>query len=112
MITIKFSHFYKKMPRDYKLSKLLDVFNIKLEELSEYFLKYDTTYEERIDDGVNSISQEERYPLPNKGDYMILLLQAGSGRGQIWTTIRRRTDDKEKYYRGHIGEIVNCEVTT
>lgn len=102
MTVIKFSHFYSKMPRDYRLSMLLQVLPIRLEDLSPEFRHYDTTY---LDGG-----EEKQYPLPATGDYMILLLQAGSGHGHIWTTIRRRTPEKEKYYRGLVGKVLNCEV--
>ena len=79
---IKFSHFYSKFPRDWQQSKLLDVIPVKLQDLSLDFLLYDTTY---IEGGL-----EKQYPLPAKGDYMILLLHAGSGYGRLWTTIRSR----------------------
>lgn len=103
MIEIKFSHHYDKMPRDYESSKLLDVLPVKLEDLSASFLKYDTAFEEN---GTRSY-----YPLPKKGDFMILLLQAGEGHGRLWTTIRRQTPQKEAYYRSNIGEMVRCIVT-
>ncbi len=107
MIKIKFSHFYSKMPRDYQYSKLLQVLPIKLEDLSEDFLRYDTSY---LDGG-----EETQYPLPANGNYMILLLQAGSGHGKLWTTIRSREHAKSKmdpynYYKPHVGEVVECQV--
>jgi len=101
---IKFSHIYNKMPRDYQHSKLLDVLPIKLEDLSPDFLHYDTSY--------NEGGEERQYPLPAKGAYMILLLQAGSGKGQLWTTIRSQwaeAGNKLDYYRQHIGEIMECK---
>ena len=107
MTILKFSHTYDKMPRDYKLSKLLDVLPVKLENLSPDFRQYDTSY---LDGG-----EGKNYSLPAKGDYMILLLQAGSGCGQLWTTIRSQRGsaglDKLGYYRGKIGEILECVVT-
>jgi len=103
---IKFSHFYTKMPRDYQHSKLLDVLPVKLEDLSLDFILYDTAYEEA--------GEIKYYPLPGKGNYMVLMLQAGSGKGKIWTTIRsqhgRGGIDKLSYYRKHIGEICECRV--
>lgn len=109
-LVIKFSHSYDKMPAGYHLSKLLDVFPVKLENLSPEFRKYDTTYWES--------DEEKQYPLPTKGDYMILLLRstavsddAGNVTepSQLWTTIRRRTPEKEKYYRSLIGQVVECK---
>ena len=106
MIRIKFSHRYCKQPRDWPLSKLIDVIPINLKDLSPWFRVYDTAYEE---DGVT-----KQYPLPNTGDYMILMLMAGSGHGQLWTTIRSQKGrggiDKLAYYKSHIGEVVECVV--
>lgn len=99
---IKFSHVYNKMPRDFQHSKLLDVLPVRLEDLSPDFLRYDTTY---LDGG-----EERQYPLPAKGAYMILLLQAGEGHGQLWTTIRRQTKTKLDYYKSHIGDVAECKV--
>ena len=101
-MTIKFSHFYNKLPRDYRLSVLLQVLPIRLEDLSPQFRHYDTTYS----DG----GEERQYPLPAEGDYMILILQAGSGHGHIWTTVRRWTPEMEHYYCDLIGQVVECEV--
>jgi len=103
---IKFSHLYFKMPRDYQLSKLLDVIPIKLEELSKDFREYDTTFQQ-----VGGLTV--CYPLPDKGNYMLLLLQAGSGKGHLWTTIRSqwgKSGNKLEYYRKHIGEVCECKV--
>ena len=106
MNTIKFSHFYSKLPRDYQYSRLLQVLPVKLEELSPEFRHYDTTY---LDGG-----EEKQYPLPAKGEYMILLLQAGSGHGKLWTTIRSQTGkggiDKMGYYKSMVGKIFECQV--
>ncbi|MCK9571074.1 hypothetical protein M0R72_19150 [Candidatus Pacearchaeota archaeon] len=103
---IKFSHFYTKMVRDYQQSKLLDVLPVKLEDLSPDFLLYDTAYEEA--------GEIKYYPLPKNGNYMVLLLQAGAGKGKLWTTIRSQRGkfgiDKMQYYRDHIGEVCECRV--
>lgn len=107
MTLIEFSHIYNKMPRDFIHSKLLDVIPVKLQDLSLDFLLYDTSY---LDGG-----EEKQYPLPEKGDYMVLLLRAGAGHGQLWTTIRsqkgKKGIDKMSYYRSKIGEVVECRVT-
>ena len=101
---IKFSHLYNKMPRDYRQSKLLAVIPIELADLGLDFILYDTTY---LDGG-----ESKNYPLPEKGAYMILLLLTQSG--CLWTTIRSQRGpggrDKLAYYRGKIGEWVDCEV--
>lgn len=105
MKVIEFAHIYNKMPRDFQMSRLLDVLPIRLEDLSPEFRHYDTTY---LDGG-----EEKQYPLPAKGNYMILLLQAGSGHGHIWTTIRSqwgKSGNKLEYYRGLIGEVLECRV--
>lgn len=100
MITIKFSHEYQKFPVGWQTSLLLDVIPIKLESLSEPFRNWNTSYKE---DGLIN-----HYPLPSKGDYMMLMLISQSGNGCLWTTIRRQTDSKLAYYKSHIGEIVTC----
>ena len=73
---------------------LLDVINIKLEDLSESFLDYDT--------------DEGTFDLPKKGDYMMLLFKKDTTT-HLMTTLRRRTPDKEKYYRENIGQWFNVE---
>jgi hypothetical protein len=104
-LKIKFSHTYLKMPEGYEKSQLMAVFNTRREDLGLDFILYDTEY-------INPNSEEEDvdyYPLP-KGDYMVLLLKAIVGEGELWTTIRRRTPEKEAYYRANIGQIFDCVV--
>jgi hypothetical protein len=82
---------------------LLDVIPVDLLTLSGFFLEYDTAYEEG--------GEIKHYALPAHGAYMILLLQAGSGKGQLWTTIRSQWPaNKLQYYRDQIGQIFECEV--
>ena len=101
---INFSHKYNKMPFGYESSKLLDVLPVCLEDLSPEFLRYDTSY---LDGG-----EEKQYQLPISGKYMILLLQANSGAGPIWTTIRSQwPPEKLEYYRGKRGEVFECRIT-
>jgi len=103
-LRINFSHKYNKMPYGFESSKLLDVLPIRLEDLSQEFLLYDTSY---LDGG-----EEKLYALPAKGAYMILLLQANSGAGPLWTTIRSQWPfDKLEYYKSHIGEVFECRIT-
>jgi hypothetical protein len=109
-IVIKFSHRYLKMKDGFEKSTLLDVISVKLEDLSVRFLEFDTVY---IDEKGNT----EHYLLPKKGNYMILLLQNWTPNygGSIWTTIRSQKGrgglDKMDYYKSHIGEVVECQVT-
>ena len=101
---INFSHHYHKMPYGFESSKLLDVLPVRLEDLSLDFILYDTSY---LDGG-----EEKLYALPAKGNYMILLLQASSGAGPLWTTIRSQwPPEKLEYYRSHIGEVFECRIT-
>lgn len=93
MPSIKFSHRYKKLHKALlgqalPKARLLEIINVRLEDLSHWFIAYDT------DDG--------EYELPKTGDYMMLIFEGESG---IFTTIRRRTDEKEKYYRSLIGNV-------
>lgn len=103
---IKFSNLYNKMPRDFQHSKLLEVFPVNLEDLSLDFVLYDTSY--------NEGGEEKMYALPESGRYVLLLLRADSGHGQLWTTLRSRPphgNDRLAYYKEHVGEVVDCEAT-
>lgn len=95
---IKFSHNYKKIAGVTE-ARLLEVININLQNLSDYFIAYDT---------------EGMYKLPKTGNYMILIFHKEGERANIgsniFTTIRRRTDEKEKYYRENIGKIFTLEI--
>lgn len=103
-LRINFSHKYNKMPYGFQSSKLLDVLPIRLEDLSLDFILYDTSY---LDGG-----EEKMYALPAKGAYMILLLQACSGAGPLWTTIRSQwPPEKLDYYKSHVGEVFECRIT-
>lgn len=99
MRTIKFSHGYEKMPADFGISKILEVFVVDKEDLHEGFVEYDTSYGDR-----------KNYPLPN-GKLLVLLLQTRDNKA-LWTTMRRCTPSKLKYYVGLRGIFVKCEVNT
>lgn len=92
---IKFSHLYDKMPIDPSPSTLLEVFVVN-DDLSDGFVNYDTR-----------ISGGGKYRLPN-GQKLVLLLQNRDG--VLWTTIRRCTSCKLRYYRGIRGADVNIVV--
>ena len=95
--TIKFSHQYEKMPRA-DCASLLQVFKIHYKDLSEFFIHYDTQI----------YNSSLRYDLP-KTDLIVLLLR--SPMGAIWTTVRRWTPQKEIYYRGIMGQMVQIKIT-
>lgn len=88
---IKFSHNYKKLRglKNGDKVKLLQVIDVKLEHLSNSFLMYDTG-------GV--------YKLPKRGNYLMLIFEKGLG--DIFTTLRRWTDTKAKYYRTMEGRFL------
>lgn len=100
MNKIRFSHRYLKMPLGYNPSVLLEVIPIDLDNLSQEFRKYDVT-----------TMEGGEYPLPESGKYMILLLLSMDTE-HLWTTIRRFTPEKYKYYKRQTGnpfEIVISE---
>lgn len=98
MKSIKFSHEYIKMPDEVKESMLIEVLNVELSELSKEFLNYDT----EATDG-------STYKLPESGAYLLLLLYDQTN-CELWTTLRRYTPEKEKYYRGEIGNLFKIEI--
>lgn len=118
MNKIKFSHNYHKFP--FSISRmdkviLLEVLKSRTEELSEAFVKYDTEIENPRNTTSDYITPLKYYELP-RGDILILILQATR---EIWdgerliyqisglfTTIRRWTPEKEKYYKSLRGQQV------
>jgi len=94
---IKFSHNYKKIANITE-ARLLEVINVNLQNLSQEFIAYDT---------------ENIYKLPKTGEYLMLIFHKQSEANMdsnIFTTIRRRTNEKEKYYRENIGKIFTLEI--
>jgi len=98
MYKIKFSHIYNKLLDEHndviEYATLLGVFAINLEDQHPAFIEYDT------DDG--------KYPLPKKGKYLMLLFEKPKedyviGR-HLFTTLRRYTPEKLKYYKFCIGQ--------
>ncbi|MCZ7362366.1 MAG: hypothetical protein O8C58_03360 [Candidatus Methanoperedens sp.] len=98
MNTIKFSHYYEKMPDDAQLSSpvLLEVLTSHLDELSQGFIEYDTKIK----------NENKYYALPNS-KLLVLLLKTSNS---IFTTVRRWTPEKESYYRSIRGQQVKIEV--
>ena len=96
-LKIKFSHEHTKFPYTWDDSWyiLLAVFKTHYNELGKEFIVYDTEY--------FTDNEVGHYKLP-KTDLLVLLFEGG------WTTIRRWTQQKEKYYRSKIGELFEIEV--
>jgi hypothetical protein len=84
MNIIKFSHEYKKLNHE-QCGVLLSVHRIYLEEQSQAFLEYDT---------------EGIYKLPKEGSFLLLSF-LGNG-GTFFTTLRRTTPEKWRYYNSMI----------
>ena len=95
MRKIKFSHEYAKMPEGFERSTLMEVLIADRSDLCPEFIEYDT-----------AIIAAGNYPLP-RGKLLVLLLQTDTTL-ELWTTIRRWTAEKEKYYRSLRGEFVEC----
>ena len=108
MNKIKFSHDYPiKFPfRDMNgvPCRLIQVLKVHYDDLSEEFKKYDTYYLDEDD-------TEGYYKLP-KTNLLILFLvpHALIPPARLFTTIRRWTPKKEKFYRSKIGEEFRIEV--
>ena len=99
MKKIKFSHEYCKLPTDFQDGAILfAVFRTHYNKLGEDFITYDTNYP--TDDGHGG-PHIANYKLP-KTDLLVLLFATPCL--DIFTTIRRWTPQKEKYYRLAIGE--------
>lgn len=112
MNKIKFSHKYKKFPSLYSnlcyIDKtiLLEVIKTNSAVLHKEFINYDTEIQ---GDG-------KYYQLP-KGNVLILILRTTHQIEEslwewsaIWTTIRRWTPEKEKYYRELRGQQVEIVI--
>lgn len=100
MRKIKFSHKYEKMPEDLSINILLGMFITTRKDLGKFFVDYDTSW---FDSPKNGTSSKGKYPLP-KGKLLVLLFGSGA-KPILWTTIRRWTPMKEKYYK----KAVDCE---
>lgn len=99
MKKITFSHWYFKLTGIYvkdqkeKKARLLQILKIHYKDLSKYMIKYDAIY------NVN-----DEYILP-KTELILLLFNAVTYRGGLFTTIRRYTPSKWDYYKNSEGEI-------
>jgi hypothetical protein len=106
---IKFSHLYTKLPLDilkYPGAKLYQVFVIDSSELTPIMVHYDTEYLYDVD------CKQGFYPLP-KGKCLLLIFQHWVSRDIpiIFTTIRRWTPEKERYYKGLTNQVFDVRIT-
>ena len=104
MTQIKFSHIYHKLLDSHNdavdTATLLHVQIIELAETHPAFISYDT------DDG--------KYKLPDKGKYLMLLFlkphESYTTDKNIFTTLRRYTPEKYRYYMEQRGKVFNIIV--
>jgi hypothetical protein len=94
MKSIKFSHRYTKLPNNIQTAILLAVQKRSVNTLPPDFIDYDTEYFS------NETGHKSYYVLPDKGEVLILFLW---GEKTLFTTIRKWTPSKEKYYTKSIG---------
>jgi hypothetical protein len=73
--------------------ELIGVSVCPIEKLSKSFLEYDTNY--------GTETEPEYFELPKKGMFLVLFFFDGS---DIFSTIRRHTEQKMEYYCGNIGK--------
>ena len=78
-----------------ELATLLQVVRIDLSDLSQEMRDYDTDY--------------ERYHLPKKGAYLMLIFKHVRD-GGLFTTLRRETPPKLEYYQRSVGETFVVEI--
>lgn len=118
---IRFSHVYEKMPMEVDAetpisrAKLLAVFLVDKAELGKDFIEYDTVF---LTSSPEEGTYWGHYPLPN-GKLLVLLLEAifdsMPEEHELFTTVRTKIGqggkDKEAYYRSHIGNIADLEIT-
>jgi hypothetical protein len=101
---IKFSHTYQKLLDSHndviETATLLHVQIVNLEDLRLSFINYDT------DNG--------KYKLPSKGKYLMLIFLKPHEDFvtdlNLFTTLRRFTDEKYDYYCNGIGRVFNIEL--
>jgi hypothetical protein len=113
-LKIAFSHRYEKMPfsTSHILVRLFGVFRVKLEELPQDFLEWDTRFWR--------MGNVEHYELPKKGEYLLLLVGYKNGEHDahgvalpcwtLFTTIRRWRKNKEEYYQSKIGSDFEVQI--
>lgn len=92
MNVIKFCHDYFKKPED---GVLIQVFKTHFKELSDNFIVYDACFE-------NAAGNNDLYQLPRTDLIVLVFLRRNN---TLYTTVRRWTPEKEKYYRAKVGEL-------
>jgi hypothetical protein len=103
---IKFSHDYPKLHYQ-KTARLLTIEIRHRDDLTDKFVEYDTIYPVSCTVGVYSEEKEAYYPLP-KNKYIILVF---IGDELIpFTTVRRYTEERYRYYNSEIGKLFDVVV--
>lgn len=100
---IKFSHRYYKMPIQEAIkSGKHTIIGIQIHEdiykLPEEFLHYDASFWNG--------KETEEYPIPLGKGIVIFIFSSHDNDFELWTTIRRWTPEKQKYYEGLKGKEV------
>ncbi len=96
-LKIKFSHNYPKLPAN-PTAELIQVFVVDFEDLSKEFIEYDTQFVDKDSFG--------NYPLP-RGKLLVLLFRDF---WNLFTTVRRWTPEKQKYYQSNTGNLFNVVI--
>jgi hypothetical protein len=98
MRSIKFAKDYNKLSKIdvQRPVKLLEVFVKDRDNMSEEFIEYDTT---QVDG--------EKYVLPRSRYLVLLFIQDGN----LFTTVRRFTNEKATYYFGMRGAQMEVKFT-
>ena len=102
MNKIKFSHGYFKLRVGgdrIKSARLLQIFKCHYDDLGERFVKYDTIYWDKGSEYHNPYY----FKLPKTK--LLILLFKDIMEDILFTTIRRYTPEKHKYYKSKMGEI-------
>ena len=105
MKKIKFSHWYDKFPDNINHTVsviLMEVFRINSKDLHKRFIEYDTSYYDKKNNECGY------YKLPN--EYVLVLLFR-THFDELFTTIRRSTPEKDKYYMNARGEEFKVVIT-
>lgn len=120
--TIKFSHYYYKMPQkgilETAITNVFQIFVCDYKELGEKYKLWDTAvFNPNYNNDPLSPAYDTKikhYPLPKGKLIVIYLLTAHEGSEQAfnWQTIRRWTPQKEAYYRSLIDREVKVEIAS
>lgn len=107
MPKIRFSHKYYKMPTQEAIEKgKHTLIGIQIHEdiykLPEEFLHYDASFWNG--------KETEEYPIPLGKGIVIFIFTCYESENKVWTSIRRWTPWKEKYYRDLKGKEVEIVI--